>query len=374
MEKFFKSLILSLVGCISFSTALYSQPLIKLPDPKPLQTSPNNLVDDLLPSDRQALLNAIDHSLRFIRTGTAAARYANYPGITRDRVERSLIRFRQLVQTASTAQELHNAVLKEFDLYQSIGLDQKGTVHFTGYFEAVFPASRIRTATYKYPLYKLPKDFGTWASPHPPRGKLENSKQLQGLELVWLSDRFSAFLIHVQGSARLQLTNGQTMTVGYAGKTDRPYASIGKQLVMDGKMKLEEVTLPTLITYFQQNPQDLEKYLPRNQSFVFFRETFMSPAMGSIGVPVTAERSIATDKSLMPPGAIALISTSLPFIDDSSGKLIFKPIRRFVLDQDTGGAIKGAGRVDIFMGTGQPAQDRSGVINNNGELYYLILK
>jgi membrane-bound lytic murein transglycosylase A len=372
MQNFSLTLILSLACLIGSGTPIFSQSLIKDLEPLQNKNSDLNIVDDLLQSDRQSLLNAIDHSLRFIKTGTAAARYANDPILSRDRVERSLIRFRQLVQTSATAQDLDQAVLQEFDLYKSVGTDQKGTVHFTGYFEAVFPASRTRTAIYKYPLYRLPRDFSTWTSPHPSRAQLENSNRLKGLELVWFSDRFSAFLVHVQGSARLQLTDGKTMTVGYAGKTDQPYSSIGKQLVKDGKMKLEEVTLQALITYFQQYPQALETYLPRNQSFVFFRETFMSPAIGSIGVPVTAERSIATDKSLMPPGAIALISTSLPFIE--SGKLVSKPIRRFVLDQDTGGAIKGAGRVDIFMGTGKSAQERSGVINTMGELYYLMLK
>ena len=133
---------------------------------------------------------------------------------------------------------------------------------------------------------------------------------------------------------------------------------------------LEEVTLPPLISYFQSNPQDLDKYLQRNPSFVFFKETSLRSATGSIGVP--AERSIATDKSLMPPGAIALINTTIPIVEQ--GQLVPRQIRRFVLDQDTGGAIKGAGRVDIFMGTGQVAKDRAGLINNDGELYYLVLK
>ncbi len=333
----------------------------------------NNLVDDLLATDRPNLLSAIDHSLRYIRTGTAAKRYP-VAGISGDRMEKSLIRFRQLVQTAPTATTLQEAVLREFDLYKSVGLDQKGTVQFTGYFEAVFPASRTRTNEYKYPLYSLPSNFKMWTSPHPTREDLENGQSLKGTEIVWLRDRFQAFLIHVQGSARLQLPNQSVMTVGYAGKTNHPYTSIGKELVKDGKMRLEDVTLQTLITYFQRQPQDLEKYLKRNQSFVFFRETNGSPAMGSIGVPVTAERSIATDKSIMPPGAIALIRTSLPIVNQTTGKLESRSISRFVLDQDTGGAIKGAGRVDVFMGTGSLAQDRAGLINTDGELYYLVLK
>ena len=334
-------------------------------------SQPSELIDDLFASDRPALLVAIDHSLKYIRTPSAAKRYP-VNGISRTKMEQSLLRFRYLVQTSPTARDLDRAVRKEFNFYKSIGLDRKGTVQYTGYYEAVYPASRDRTEVYKYPIYKLPNDFNAWASPNPSRAELENGDRLKGLELAWLSDRFQAFLIHVQGSARLQLTDGTILTVGYAAKTDRPYISVGKEIVKDGIMKLEEVTLPRLISYFQANPQDLQEYLQRNPSFVFFQETFMRPATGSIGVPVTAERSIATDKSLMPPGAIALINTTIPIVDRD--QLVKRPIRRYVLDQDTGGAIKGAGRVDIFMGTGQVAKDRAGLINSDGELYYLVLK
>jgi len=349
-----------------------TQTLVKL-KPQELAKLVNLPVDDLFGIDRTQLLTAIDHSLRYIRTGTAAKKYP-IAGFSRDRVELSLVRFRQLVESAPNAMALNQAVLREFDLYKSVGLDGKGTVHFTGYFEPVFPASRDRTEKFKYPLYRLPPDFLTWKTPHPTRVELERGK-LKGLELVWLNDRFQAFLIHVQGSARLQLADKQVMTVGYAGKTDRPYNSIGKELVKDGKMRLEDVTLQRLIAYFQQKPQELDGYLNRNDSYVFFRDTMGQAATGSIGSPVTAERSIATDKSIFPPGSIALIRTTLPFADKSKNNLLVsRPVSRFVLDQDTGGAITGAGRVDVFMGTGQSAQDRAGLMNTDGELYYLLLK
>jgi membrane-bound lytic murein transglycosylase A len=345
--------------------------LIKL-EPRELAKLVNMPGDDLFQRDRPQLLAAIDHSLRYIRTPTASRKYP-IAGFDRDRVELSLLRFRELVSSAPNAIALNKAVMREFDLYKSVGLDGKGTVHFTGYFEAVYPGSLTQTEKFKYPLYSLPTDFKAWQTPHPTRVELEGGK-LEGKELVWLSDRFQAFLIHVQGSARLQLPGGKTMTVGYAGKTNYPYKSIGKELVKDGKIRLEDVTLQSLMAYFKQNPQELDGYLNRNDSFVFFRETQGQPATGSIGAPVTAERSIATDKSIMPPGAIALIRTTIPIPDITKKNLILRSISRFVLDQDTGGAIKGAGRVDIFMGTGQIAQDRSGLINTDGELYYLLLK
>jgi len=332
-----------------------------------------DLTDDLLESDRPNLLKAIDNSIQYIRTPSAAKRYP-VAGISQDCMEMSLVRFRRLVQISRTAKDLQQAVSREFDLYKSVGRDDSGGVQFTGYYEAMYKASRTRTEEFKYPLYRLPPDFDQWRSPHPTRAMLEGSKQMAGLEIAWLSDRFQAFLVHVQGSARFELPDGNLLTVGYAGKTNQPYRSVGAEIVRDGKMRLEDVTLQTLMEYFQKNPQDLVTYLNRNPSFVFFHETNGRPATGSLGVPVSAERSIATDKKIFPSGGIALIRTEIPFENPITGKLELRQIQRFVLDQDTGGAIRGAGRVDIFMGTGDRAKQRAGLIKGEGELYYLVLK
>lgn len=191
--------------------------------------------------------------------------------------------------------------------------------------------------------------------------------------MVWLKSRLEAYLIQVQGSARLQLTNGRTMTIGFDGSTDYEYVSLGKELINEGIFQPEELSLPKLIDYFEANPTELSNYIPRNNRFIFFRETFGSPPIGSIGVPVLAERSIATDKSIFPPGAIAFIATQLPY-QRANGDWLKLPVSRYVLDQDTGSAIKGAGRVDIFLGTGPNTQTRAGLVNDPGNLYYLLLK
>jgi membrane-bound lytic murein transglycosylase A len=331
--------------------------------------------------DRQALLSAIDRSLKYLRTGSAAKAYRNYPvpGITRERVIRSLVRFRQLLASAGSAGELQAAVKREFGLYRATGHDKQGNVHFTGYFEPVYPASRQPSAEYPYPLYRKPANFNSWSKPHPTRAALEGEdgllgkkSPLSGLELVWLKDRLAAYLVHVQGSAKLRLPDGKMMGVGYDGSTDYHYTSIGRELIDDGIFTPEELSLPVLIDYLKRYPEKLKDYLPRNNRFIFFRETHGAPAQGSLGVPVTAERSIATDKSLMPPGALALIHTPIPLLTPNG--IEKRLVSRYVLDQDTGSAIKGPGRVDIFMGTGQTAGDRAGLINNTGELYYLLLK
>lgn len=332
--------------------------------------------------DRKALLASIDNSLRYLAKKEAIAAYQNYPikEITLDRVRRSLLRFRQLVVSSKSTAQLQAAVRREFVFYKSVGNDGKGTVKFTAYYEPVYTASRVKTSVYKYPLYRLPSDFNQWAKPHPKRidlegkdGLLGNKSQLRGLEMLWFRDRLDAYMVHIQGSAQIKLINGTKTSIGYAGGTDYPWTSIGKELAKDGKLPLEGLTLPRLISYFQTQPQELNNYLPRWERFVFFQETAGRPATGSIHVPVTAERSIATDKSLMPPGALALIYNSFPY-PTSVGKLERRTVSRFVLDQDTGSAIKGPGRVDYFMGSGKLAGDRAGVTGGNGSLYYLLLR
>lgn len=332
--------------------------------------------------DRQSLLKAVDQSLRYIETNAAQSAYQNYPvpGVTRDRVRRSLVRFRAILQSAQTSAALSAVVQREFDLYQSVGKDGQGTVDFTGYYEATYRASRQPTAEYRYPIYRLPSNFSAWAQPHPTRLQLEGADGLQasrgrlrGQELIWLRDRLESYLIQVQGSARLTLTDGTSMTIGVAGKTNYPYVSIGKELVKAGKVRQEDLSLPFLLQYFQEHPSELNDYIPHNNRFIFFSQTYGAPATGSLGVPVTATRSIATDKTLMPPGALALIQTKLPFVSQDR-TIVLKPVNHFVLDQDTGGAIKGPGRVDVFMGTGTTAKNRAGLINTPGQLYYLLLK
>ncbi|MBS9391832.1 MAG: murein transglycosylase A [Dolichospermum sp. LBC05a] len=332
--------------------------------------------------DKQALLTSIDNSLRYLATSRAVTAYQNYPikEITLNRVQRSLVRFRQLVVSSQSAAELQAAVRREFVFYQSVGNDGKGTVKFTAYYEPVYTASRVRTAVYKYPLYRLPPDFQKWPKPHPKRidlegknGLLGDKSRLRGLELLWFRNRLDPYMVHIQGSAQIRLTNGGRTSVGFAGGTDYAWTSIGRELAKDGKMPLSGLTMPKLITYFRQHPKELSNYLPRWERFVFFAETNGTPATGSILVPVTAERSIATDKSLMPPGALALIINSFPY-PTSRGKLESRLVNRFVLDQDTGSAIKGPGRVDYFMGSGELAGDRAGISGGNGSLFYLLLK
>ncbi len=393
------------------------------PSPSPSPTPPLRLVpldklpssvgfDDRLwgwagqPGDRQALLTAIQNSLNYLQTPRASQAYQRYSqdvgaamttstpfvGCTEtlhERTQRSLTRFRQILLATKSPATVQVAVRREFAFYQSIGKDGRGRVGFTGYFEPIYAASRVPTATYRYPLFRLPPNLNQWPKPHPTRIELEGRDGLQsgqgalrGLELVWLRDRLEAFFAQIQGSARLRLTDGTVMTVGYAGRTDYPYTSIGKELIKDGKVPAEGLTLPIVLDYLKKHPTEVDEYLSRNQRFVFFRETNGSPAIGSLQIPVTAERSIATDKSLFPHGALAWIQTQIPYPVPTRQRrstqqppvLKQRAAGRFVLDQDTGGAIIGPGRVDIFMGTGELAGHQAGLIISPGQLYYLLLR
>lgn len=333
-------------------------------------------------SQRQALVRAVNHSLDYLNTPKAAATYSKQtdPEFDLERVKRSLLRFKELLQTTESPAALENAVKAEFEFYQSVGKDAKGKVEFTGYFEPTYTASRVRTAQYRYPLYRQPANFDRWNTPHPTRAQLEgkdglssHKSLLRGQELVWLSDRLEAYLVQVQGSAKLKMTDGTTMTVGYDGTTDYPYTSIGAEMVKDGIFAKDELSLPKLLDYFAANPRELDRYLPRNNRFIFFRETAGQPPTGNLGFPVTGDRSIATDKSLMPPGALALIVAPIPEVEPTE-EIETSVVSRYVLDQDTGSAIKGAGRVDVFLGSGEVAGARAGRLNGSGRLFYLLLK
>ncbi len=354
------------------------------PTPKIVEETPLGFDDQLWgkSGDKAAMLKSIDHSLRYLDTPAAVRAYQNYSvqSISRDRVRRSLTRFRQLVVNSKSAAELQAAVNREFVFYQSVGNDNRGTVKFTGYYEPIYQASRKQTAEFKYPIYKAPADFNTWKDPQPERVQLEGADGLQGPmgplagnEIFWMRDRFEVILVQIQGSAELNLTDGTKTTVGFAGGTNFPYTSIGRELAKDGKVAPSQLTLPGIIRFFRENPQELDVYIPRYKRFVFMKETFNGQAMGSINVPVTPDRSIATDKSMMPPGALALVHTKLPY--SRGGRSIEQRlVSRYVLDQDTGSAITGPGRVDYFMGTGKIAGDRAGVTGGPGYLYYLLLK
>jgi membrane-bound lytic murein transglycosylase A len=191
---------------------------------------------------------------------------------------------------------------------------------------------------------------------------------LHGSELAWLRTRFEAFMIHVQGSAVLEFSDGSKRAIGFAGATD--YAFKGIPIEYLRKQKVAWAKLPQ---FFQKRPDELDRLLSENNRFIFFKEQESTSPIGSLGLPVVEERSIAIDQGRLPPGAVSIIRTSLPRMD-KNGKIQVVRSSRFVLNLDSGSAIRGPGRVDVFMGTGDQARERANHVHGGGELYYLFSK
>ena len=336
---------------------------------------------------RDSLLAAVERSLEYYGK-PSSKKYFPFLDVSHARAAASLRAFREELLAADCGADLNRRLRERFDVYRSVGWDGSGTVFYTGYCEPIVRGNRTPSARYRYPLYRTPPDLvrtpegvplgrrTTEGSivPYFTREEIDRGGALDGmgLELAWLEDPFDAYIVQVQGSGRVLLPDGSEMKVGYAGKTDRPYASVGQALIRDGKIRREDLSLANLRAHFRRNPVDLERYLPMNASFVFFTEREGGP-YGSIGVAVTPRHTLATDKEVYPRGALAFVETSLPRVE-MAGSIRTEPWRGFVLDQDTGGAIRSAGRADLFLGTGSQAERVAGHTHAEGRLYYLFLK
>jgi membrane-bound lytic murein transglycosylase A len=330
----------------------------------------------------------VDRSAAWFQAPSTKAHFP-VPGVehvTHQRAALSVKAFRALLGEAKTAPHFEQLLQDNFDCFMSVGWNGEGVVLFTGYFTPVYRASRERTAVYRYPLYKRPDDLvtdpatgkplgrkvGDDTEPYPTRREIEEQQLLAGQELAWLPSKFDAYIIHVQGSAKLQLEDGGVMYVGYAGKTDRPYYGLGQAMLDDAKVEPERLSVPAIRAYFNEHPEELDDYLYRNESYVFFREYDGAnwPA-GSLGFAVTPLRSVATDKRIFPRASVVIAETRVPSLRDPMQTV---PFTQFMLDQDTGGAIQAPGRGDLYMGIGHQAEHRAGRQYQEGRLYYFFLK
>jgi membrane-bound lytic murein transglycosylase A len=327
---------------------------------------------------------AIDSSLNYLGK-PSSQQFFPYGHITHQHAVDSLKAFKQLIDSGLRGRDLHTAIVEQFDVYISVGCDDMGTVLFTGYYTPIFDASTVATGQFQYPLYKQPDDLVKAAdgrtlgqrqssgqiTPYPDRAEIENSKMLTGTELVWLSDPFEVYIAHVQGSAKLRMPDGKLITVGYSATNGHEYRSIAHELINDGRITADQLSLSTMIELFKTQTDLVATYTQRNPRFVFFR-TQDGPPRGSINEPVVLMRTIATDKSIYPRACLAFIDTVLPKV--VAGQVYRDPFGGFVLDQDTGGAIRAPGRCDVYMGQGDDAGKRAGHTYQEGKLYYLFLK
>lgn len=333
----------------------------------------------------QGLMTALDRSGEWFKK-PSSARFFPFDGVTLEQAQASVAAFKEILRASASPEEFRARINQEFDTYISVGWNNNGVVLFTGYFSPVFNASREKTAEYQYPLYKRPADLvsdpltgetkgrnvnGGIVS-YPTRAEIERTGMLAGTELVWLASKLDAYIIQVNGSAQLRMTDGSIMQVGFAGTNGYDYTSIGKALIESGKIDKNRLSLSTLREYFKQHPDELDTYTAKNDRFVFFQEYAGDtwPA-GSLGVKVEGWRSLATDKKIFPRGGVTMVQTKVP---TSAGIKPGRKFDQFMVDQDSGGAIRAPGRADIYMGVGSTAELLAGYQYAEGQLYYFFLK
>ncbi len=305
--------------------------------------------------------------------------------ITHEQAVASLKRFMEMLDSGLRGRQLNDSIREEFDVYMSVGCDNEGTVLFTGYYTPIFDGSKVRSGRFRYPLYRQPEDLVKDSNgeiigrrgpdgqigQYPVRAVIENSGMLRGKELFWLEDAFEAYIASVQGSAKIRLPDDSLVTAGYAANNGHEYRSISQEMVREGKISRDQLSLSAMIAYFKANPGDVARYVNRNPRYVFFREQAGEPR-GSLNELVTTMRTIATDKSIFPRGCLTFLSTKLPAVTGST--VSSRYYSGFALDQDTGGAIRAPGRCDVYMGQGEIAGKLAGHIYQEGRLYYLFLK
>jgi membrane-bound lytic murein transglycosylase A len=232
---------------------------------------------------------------------------------------------------------------------------------FTGYYEPILSGSRRRTARYTYPLYRAPSS----TSGLPTRAEIENGALAgRGLELVWVDDPVAAFFLHIQGSGLVQLEEGGVYRVGFAGQNGYSYFPIGRELIRRGEIPPEQMSMQAIRLWLQANPAEARSLMNLNPSYVFFRLRDADAPVGAQGVALTPGRSLAVDPSFVPFGVPIWLDTTDPAYP--------QPLRRLVVAQDTGGAIKGPVRGDLFWGAGEDAELRAGLMKQVGR-YYLLL-
>ena len=277
-----------------------------------------------------------------------------------------------------------------FQPYQLVNPDATVSGMITGYYEPLLRGSRTRTAAYGQPLLGVPTDLltidlsevvpelknlrlrgrlqGNKVVPYYSRADIvAHEKDFADRVLLWVDDAVELFFLQIQGSGRVKLPDGKLVRVGYADQNGHPYQSVGRVLIDRGDLKPEQASMQGIQAWARANPAKLNELLNANPSYVFFREVPSNGnegPQGALGVPLTAERSIAVDARSVPLGAPVFLATTQPNTST--------PLRRLMLAQDTGGAIRGVVRADFFWGFGADAGSQAGRMKQDGEMWVLL--
>ncbi|MGD8241807.1 MAG: MltA domain-containing protein [Desulfobacterales bacterium] len=348
--------------------------------------------------DYDGLEDAINQSLVYLSRLPEDRRFrfgtATYP---KYHMVQSLELLRDFAATRPDQERLQQFLRRHYQLFRSIGRPPNGEVLYTGYFEPLYPGSLNPSPVYNIPVYGIPEDLVSvnlslfspeWAGqrivgrleghqllPYHTRAKIiqDNVLQTKAPIIAWLQDPVDLYFLQVQGSGSIKTPAGQKIRILYAAQNGHPSELVGRHLIRENKVPPEEMSMQRIRRYFREHPEDTERLLNQDPSFVFFRIGETGP-LGNLGVEVTPGRSIATDRNLFPPGALAYITTQKPLVSGDRTIAQWTPLKRFVLNQDTGGAIKGPGRADLFWGSGAYAETAAGHLQHTGSLYFLILK
>lgn len=242
----------------------------------------------------------------------------------------------------------------------------------TSYYTPILSGSLSPTSTYSFPLYTLPgqAELRTLS-----RAEIDSGKLLKGHAIAYLASPVDLFFLHVQGSGILKLTDGSRRLISYAGDNGRPYTSIGKILIQEGKLQREEVSLATISDYLVRHPDQRQRILNLNERYIFFRLSDSGSGTtlpsGSLGYPLTPERSVALDATHYPPAILGMLTGIRPHFNKSAN-VSWQPFSRLVTNQDSGAAIKGPHRLDLYMGSGEQAGQAAGLMKEKGSFAILI--
>ena len=309
---------------------------------------------------------------------------------------RSLETLREFMETRPGPAAVNRFIADRYRVYQSSGGPESGQVLFTGYYEPHLKGSLTPDERYRYPVHAMPEDLmvidlspfsedlkakriigrlqGNTVVPYPDRQAIEADRGFakKAPPIAWVDDRVDLFFLQIQGSGRIYLTNGSFIRVHYHGSNGQPYRSIGRLLIDQGKIPREEMSMQRLKAYLHAHPAEVDAVLNFNPSYVFFKTETSGP-IGAIGVDLTPGRSVAVDRRVFPMAAPAFLQTQIPVVDGNGHIDRWMDFSAFALNQDTGGAIRGPGRVDIFWGNGPYAQIAAGHMQHKGSFFLLVL-
>lgn len=262
----------------------------------------------------------------------------------------------------------------------------------TGYYEPLLQGSKKRTEVFRYAVYRRPSDLlvidlgdlyedlkgkrvrgrlkgDRRVVPYFSREEIDNGgNPLKGNEIAWVADPVGLFFLHIQGSGRIRFQDGSEIAVGYSDQNGHPYYAIGRRLIENGDIPEDEMSMQTIREWLRNNPDEAAELLNSNPSYVFFakRDKEKSGPVGTLGVALTPERSIAVDRRVVRLGLPVWLDTTLPNSEEEV------PYRRLVFAQDTGGAINGTVRADLFWGNGMRAEENAGRMRQPGSLFVLV--